>query len=502
MLMPHITLDMSSAGAPAGEPVASGTGEAAAGSERFADQLALAQSALPTGQNLAAGALPLQTLTLGPGLEVLTTPAGSPDGDSLAEFARAQGLDEDVVAWLFSDTTQSLMALPVTPSGLMVLPGTTPGAPGAWVDPAGGITLASYAGAPANTPLLTAMSGAAGLPGTLVPDTALTALPDTAGLPAVPLNALPASPLGVGPGAGAASLPPLPGQPLAVTPTPAGASTEAELAAAAAAVLGTAGWLQSQAVTHRLAGGSASPDPTQVIPTLLPQSLMATAAAAVRGARADSASDPSRLASAQTPVEILTLDVQPGLEALWDDPAESGTSSGSGTGSAPGHTASAQAPSDDATPESALAQRAANYQALSQRLGEVLAQRMMAQIERGNWEVRLLLRPARLGEIEVDLSLRSGALDASFRATNPVTRDLLNDGLPRLREVLADAGMDIAGMNVGSGRSQQTGGNPTPRHAHAPQGTEVADRGLSAPVAPASQPRPRGAGESGWDVLV
>ncbi|MFY7916943.1 MAG: flagellar hook-length control protein FliK, partial [Rubrivivax sp.] len=138
----------------------------------------------------------------------------------------------------------------------------------------------------------------------------------------------------------------------------------------------------------------------------------------------------------------------------------------------------------------------------SQRLGEALAQRVIAQVERGNWEIRLLLRPARLGEVEVDLSLRSGALDAAFRATNPVTRDLLNDGLPRLREVLAGAGMDIAGLNVGNGRSQHTGDNPTPRHARAPQGDEGADRSVTAAAAPASTPRLRGAGESGWDVLV
>ncbi len=460
MLMTPITLDTSSAGAPTGEPAAAGAGGLPEGGERFADQLALAQSTLPAGQNLAAGALPLQTVALGPGLEVITSPAGTPDGDSLAAFARAQGLDEDVVAWLFPDAAllqqaQALAALPV-PGGFMVLPGAAPGV----------------------------------LPG----DPALaTATPSPSG------------------GFAAAPLTGLTGQ-----PGPASAPADPDLAAALAAV-GTAGWLQSQATGARLSGAETTPDaldPAQAV-TLLPNALLATAAAA-RGVRPDGTAETFRLATptAEMPVEVLSLDIQAGLEALWDDPAGNGTSAGhgmgtgtgtgtgSGSGSATGTPAGAPALPEDGANGPTPAQRAAGYQELSQRLGEALAQRVMAQIERGNWEVRLLLKPARLGEIEIDLSLRSGALDAAFRASNPVTRDLLNDGLPRLREVLAHAGMDIAGLNVGSGRSQQTGGNPTPRHAREPQGTESADRGITATAAPASTPRLRGAGESGWDVLV
>jgi flagellar hook-length control protein FliK len=225
--------------------------------------------------------------------------------------------------------------------------------------------------------------------------------------------------------------------------------------------------------------------------------------------------------TADMPVEILTLDIQDleSLDTLWDEPgatrldtgshALGGAGAGAGAGAGNGQRAGAgagagaggQAASEDAAAPTPTSPRTAGYQELSQRLGEALAQRVIAQIERGNWEVRLLLKPAKLGEVEVDLALRSGALDASFRATNPATRDLLNDGLPRLREVLASAGMDIAGLNVGSGRSQQTGGNPTPRHARESQGPDNADPGVVAASAPAMQPRLRGPGD-GWDVLV
>ncbi len=478
MLTTPLTLDTTSVGAPAGEPAAGPAG-VPDGGESFANQLALAQAALPTGQNLAAGSLPLQTLALGPQLEVITSPAGSPDGDSLAEFARAQGLDEEVVAWLFSDAAQA--------STLSVLPGGA----GAMVLPAS-VTTAPLADGTPGTLSGSLLTGS-WLPGTPIPGSPVpggATPPGTAGLagPALMAGQLP----------GATTAPP----------------ADADLAAALTVAPGTVGWLQQQAA--RLVATDPSmdaADPTQVVNTTLTSSLLPALAAPPRGRRPDTGTDTFKLsnASAPVPVEILSLEVEAGLETLWDDPVGSGSGSGSGTasngmgsgnGTAPGTPGSAAALADEVTPGSTAAQRAAGYQELSQRLGEALAQRLIAQVERGNWEIRLLLRPARLGEVEIDLSLRSGALDAAFRATNPVTRDLLNDGLPRLREVLADAGMDIAGLNVGSGRSQQTGGNPTPRHARAPLGDEGEDRSVTAAAAPASTPRLRGAGESGWDVLV
>lgn len=457
MLMTPLSIDPSSAGAP-GEQAAGMAIGVADGGERFADQLAHAQSQLPAGQNLAAGALPLQTVALGPTLEVVTAPHGSPDQDSLAAFAKAQGLDDDVVAWLFSDATQAQVQaqalLPIQiPTGVMALP----------VSPNTGLVL-----------------GAAGAPGTWVP-----------GLP--------------------------PGTP--VTPATPGLPLDPDGAAAAAAAVTAASWLQSQQAA-RLTGDAPTPgavDPAQAATTPLPQAFLAAAQNVVRGARPD-ANAPAWQASMQAadmPVEILTLDIQDleSLDTLWDEPgatrldtgshALGGAGAGAGTGAGNGQSAGAggQAASEDAAAPTPTSPRTAGYQELSQRLGEALAQRVIAQIERGNWEVRLLLKPAKLGEVEVDLALRSGALDASFRATNPATRDLLNDGLPRLREVLANAGMDIAGLNVGSGRSQQTGGNPTPWHAREPQGPDSADPGVVAASAPAMQTRLRGPGD-GWDVLV
>ena len=101
--------------------------------------------------------------------------------------------------------------------------------------------------------------------------------------------------------------------------------------------------------------------------------------------------------------------------------------------------------------------------------------------------------------------MRSGELDAVFRSMNPMTRELLTDGLPRLREVLSGAGMDIAGLQVGQGSSQSAGGNPTPQQSLA--GGRREETGVNAlsgaeALATSAAARIRRAESANWDVLV
>jgi flagellar hook-length control protein FliK len=155
---------------------------------------------------------------------------------------------------------------------------------------------------------------------------------------------------------------------------------------------------------------------------------------------------------------------------------------------------------ENATP----ADRAAQIQALAEKIGQALSQRIMGQIERGQWQVKLLLRPAGLGEVEVDLRLRAGELDATLRAMNPLTRELLTEGLPRLREGLSQAGMDVAQLHVGTGESSRNGGNPTPREfARQPEQTGSGTAQASAGDKPAeTRVSQRTGGADGWDVMV
>lgn len=124
--------------------------------------------------------------------------------------------------------------------------------------------------------------------------------------------------------------------------------------------------------------------------------------------------------------------------------------------------ASAAAPAE---PSSAAA-RSENIQNLAEKMGQAVGQRMLSEMEKGQWHLKLQLRPATLGHIEVEMRMRSGEFDAVFTAPNATTRDLLQDGMAKLKETLAQMGMDVASVYVGNGQTGQSGGDSTPRSPH------------------------------------
>jgi hypothetical protein len=100
--------------------------------------------------------------------------------------------------------------------------------------------------------------------------------------------------------------------------------------------------------------------------------------------------------------------------------------------------------------------RQANQQ-LAQRFGELMNQRLVQQIAQGNWKVNMDVHPRALGDIQIELQWKGGELEASFRASQLATRDLLQEALPRLRETLERAGTDVASLTVGDSSRQKNG---------------------------------------------
>jgi len=115
-----------------------------------------------------------------------------------------------------------------------------------------------------------------------------------------------------------------------------------------------------------------------------------------------------------------------------------------------------------ASPQAMAEQRAAHYQQLADRVGEAIAQRLIAQIERGQWKMQMRMQPGALGQIDVQLDMHAAGLDASFSADNAMTRELMAQGANRLRDALTQAGTTVASVWVNGDSSRQSGGNPTP----------------------------------------
>ncbi|MEZ7835978.1 MAG: flagellar hook-length control protein FliK, partial [Burkholderiaceae bacterium] len=122
-------------------------------------------------------------------------------------------------------------------------------------------------------------------------------------------------------------------------------------------------------------------------------------------------------------------------------------------------------------PGAAITQRNELYQSIANRLGEAMGARIAGQIAKGQWSMQLTLRPANLGKVDIDLSMRNGELEAKFVSSNPLTRELLQDSLPKLREALAQSGTDIASVFVNGDERQKNHGKSTPQQANpAPTG--------------------------------
>ena len=133
---------------------------------------------------------------------------------------------------------------------------------------------------------------------------------------------------------------------------------------------------------------------------------------------------------------------------------------------------------------------------LSQRLSQVLGQRLSVQIERGSWRVEMDLHPASMGRIEVQLEMKNGELEANFLSSNAATRELLNDSMPRLREMFEQFGMNSAYLGLGSSNQGQSDGNSPPRQS----GPQADVDGDEKSIAQETARKP--VSDDGLDVLV
>jgi hypothetical protein len=89
-----------------------------------------------------------------------------------------------------------------------------------------------------------------------------------------------------------------------------------------------------------------------------------------------------------------------------------------------------------------------------QAFADAVAQRVIGQIREENWSVRMQLEPANLGTMDIDLSLKGNVVAATVGVANQDVRALLESGLPRLRESLESAGLQLSGWNFGQAGSR------------------------------------------------
>ena len=185
-------------------------------------------------------------------------------------------------------------------------------------------------------------------------------------------------------------------------------------------------------------------------------------------------------------------DAEPSAPAAFGSAAQS---------SAAPQNAAVVAKAEAATPQALAEQRAAHYQQLADRVGEAIAQRLIAQIERGQWKMQMRMQPGALGQIDVQLDMHAAGLDASFSTDNAMTRELMGQGAHRLRDALTEAGTTVASVWVNGDSSRQSGGNPTPgRNQQGPSSASA--KKTAEPVAATVAATASNAAADGLNVLA
>ncbi len=130
-------------------------------------------------------------------------------------------------------------------------------------------------------------------------------------------------------------------------------------------------------------------------------------------------------------------------------------------------------------PRQDLLRRQDDYMQLSRQLADALGKRLTAQIQQGSWRVEMDLHPKTLGRIEVQLEMKNGEIEARFITANAATRDLINEGMPRLREAFQEYGTETAYVDVGTANQGFSDGKST--------ASEDAEKGASDGLTEASE---------------
>ena len=413
-------------------------------------------------QDLAAAGLAeagLQAVALSPQLELITAATPAPDADSLLAFARTQGLDDGTLALLFGSGTvvSSLQGA----AGML--------APAAWALGGGGSSL-------------TGPIAGSGAPG-------LALMPGSAHI------------------AGGA------------------ASTSAAALAAQAGALGlsdlswqvskSAGGLEAiNAASATTSAETGMPD-TLVEALRLQLEMPREAITALTRRLAGLAGNGQAVAWGQLQAQALVespniLDmreflggqgvlIEPDLATEAGSPGLGGSAALDG-----GRTAAAGLTLQgyNLAQASQAGARLEHYQQLADKLGQALAQRLQAQIERGEWKLQMRMDPASLGRIDLELDMHANGLDAVFRSDNPLTRELIAQGLPKLRDSLSQSGTTVAHVWVNGDSAGQSGGNSTPQFANS-QESQAGGGSVDAkesPVVPSTFVKR--VSDSDWDVLA
>ncbi|OUU74388.1 MAG: hypothetical protein CBC29_07585 [Methylococcaceae bacterium TMED69] len=88
------------------------------------------------------------------------------------------------------------------------------------------------------------------------------------------------------------------------------------------------------------------------------------------------------------------------------------------------------------------------FQNMTAKFADSLANRLTSQINKGAWRIEMEMHPRSLGKVSVHMEMVNGNLEAQFFTNQNLTRDLILESVPRLREMLENNGTNNAQVSV------------------------------------------------------
>ncbi|MCG9756907.1 flagellar hook-length control protein FliK [Shewanella insulae] len=96
-------------------------------------------------------------------------------------------------------------------------------------------------------------------------------------------------------------------------------------------------------------------------------------------------------------------------------------------------------------------------QEMIQKFSPVMRQQLVAMVSQGAQQAEIRLDPPELGHMMVRVQVQGEQTQVQFHVTQTQTRDLVEQAIPRLRELLAEQGMQLTDSNVSQGGKEQGG---------------------------------------------
>lgn len=118
----------------------------------------------------------------------------------------------------------------------------------------------------------------------------------------------------------------------------------------------------------------------------------------------------------------------------------------------------------------------ANGQQAQAAFENSLGRQLITMARNGLNEATLELQPEHLGKLDVRLKVEGDSAQLQLVASSTTVRDALDQALPRLRELLGDAGLDLGNVDIGHrDRGNEQAGESKVTHGTADGGERSAD---------------------------